>query len=202
MFESSLLALDPKKPRGKRWLSVPLAVVLHLVVLVSLTFAQYWNVDKVAEPPVNAVFVSFSSPPPIARGTSDPHPTAPRPTTPTTAPRPVVQPPTVIPDAPPVATTPQTAENVANPGDLPPGPTTGDPEGVEHGDPFGVLHGPGPVGNRQIGIGNVDDAPIPVVGAVTKPVILDRVEPQYTEMARRTRLEGTVIVQAIIDEVG
>jgi len=204
MFESSLLALDPKKPRGKRWLSVPLAIVLHLVVLVSLTFAQYWNVDKIAEPQDKAVFVSLSSPPPppIARGTRAPQPAAPHPA-PTPTPHQVVHPPTVIPDAPPVATTPQTEESVSStPTDLPVGPTTGDPDGVEHGDPNGVLHGTGPVGNTAIGIGNVDDPPIPVGGAVIRPVIIDRVEPQYTEMARRARLEGTVIVQAVIDEAG
>src|SRR5262249_10818391 len=138
----------------------------------------------------------------IARGTSTPRPTAPpRPTT--TPPPTVVQPPTVVPDTPPVPAAPQPEENISTPADnLPLGPTTGDPNGVEHGDPYGVLHGTGPVGSRGLGIGNVDDAPIHVTGAVTKPVLVERVEPQYTETARRMRLEGTVIVQAVIDEAG
>jgi protein TonB len=207
MFESSLLALDQKKTRGKRWLSVPLAIVLHLVVLVSLTFAQYWNVDQITEPPVNAVFVSFSSPPPppIARGSRAPQPTAapahPAAPTPT---RTLTQPPPVIPDTPPVPTTPQTEDitSSTSPSNLPAGPTTGDPNGVPNGDPNGVLNGTGPVGTIGIGVGTVDDPPIAVSGAVTRPVIIDRVEPQYTEMARRARLEGTVIVQATIDTSG
>jgi protein TonB len=204
MFESSLLALNAKKQRGKRWLSVPLAIVLHLVVLVSLTFAQYWNVETVAEPQVNAVFVSFSPPPPPIGCP----PTASRPTvTQAAVPTPthtVVQPPTTIPDTPPVPTTPQTEETIPStlPGNLPPGPATGDPNGVPGGDPNGVLNGTGPVGTIGIGVGAVDDPPIAVSGAVTRPVIIDRVEPQYTEMARRARLEGTVIVQATIDTNG
>ncbi len=41
-----------------------------------------------------------------------------------------------------------------------------------------------------------------MIGAVVRPVLVERVEPQYTETARRVRLEGTVIVQAVIDEEG
>jgi TonB family protein len=44
--------------------------------------------------------------------------------------------------------------------------------------------------------------PLTVGGAVIRPVLLDKIEPQYTETARRVRLEGTVLVQAVIDEQG
>jgi TonB family protein len=47
-----------------------------------------------------------------------------------------------------------------------------------------------------------DGEPILVGGAVVRPVILSRVEPKYTELARRVHLEGPMILQAIIDEQG
>jgi protein TonB len=48
----------------------------------------------------------------------------------------------------------------------------------------------------------VDDAPLRVGGGVSRPEFITRVNPVYTEIARRARLQGTVIVEAIIDERG
>jgi len=50
--------------------------------------------------------------------------------------------------------------------------------------------------------GVVADEPLRVGGGVSRPEIIDRVQPQYTEVARKARLQGTVIVEAIIDEQG
>ena len=44
--------------------------------------------------------------------------------------------------------------------------------------------------------------PVYVVGDMTPPVKLHAPPPHYTEVARRARLEGVVIVQAIIDKQG
>ncbi|MCP3962587.1 MAG: hypothetical protein GY719_32505 [bacterium] len=41
--------------------------------------------------------------------------------------------------------------------------------------------------------------PMHVGGNVTKPVKVSTVQPQYTEEARRARIQGVVIIQAIID---
>jgi len=37
---------------------------------------------------------------------------------------------------------------------------------------------------------------------VTPPVVIDRVQPVYTETARRARVQGIVIVEAIISRTG
>ena len=207
MFESSLVALDSKKTGSKRWLSFPLAVALHLLVLVSLGFAQYWNVEKVSEPEVNIGPITFEpAPPPMARGERDAPPTV----RPATAPTPVaphtpVQPAPIVPDQPipgPAApSTEPTAPSTSGSGSSS-GPAQGDPNGVENGDPNGVLLGTGPIGSTGHGLGTSNDVPLTVGGAVIRPVLLDKIEPQYTETARRVRLEGTVIVQAVIDEQG
>ena len=47
-----------------------------------------------------------------------------------------------------------------------------------------------------------EDAPLRVGGAVTRPEIINQVRPVYTELARRARVTGTVIVEAIIDTAG
>ena len=41
-----------------------------------------------------------------------------------------------------------------------------------------------------------------VGGEVTAPVVVSRVEPKYTETARRARIQGVVIVEAVVDWEG
>jgi protein TonB len=41
-----------------------------------------------------------------------------------------------------------------------------------------------------------------VGGAVSRPEIITQIKPVYTELARRARVTGTVIVEAIIDTSG
>ena len=207
MFENSLISLDQKKQHGKRWLSFPLAVGLHLVVLVSLGFAQYWNVDRVPEPEGNIgpMFVELA-PPPMARGeregkTIEKHVVTVKPAVPNTP----VQPPTVVLDKPvpgPATPEPEPPATTPTSGTSGDGPAKGDPNGVEHGDPNGCRDCTGPIGSKGHGTDTSADVPLVVSGAVIRPVVIERIEPQYTEVARRVRLEGTVIVQAIIDEAG
>src|SRR5262249_54096776 len=60
------------------------------------------------------------------------------------------------------------------------------------------------VGGRLGGAGGgAGERRVRVGGEVTAPtVIMPRVEPQYTELARKARIEGVVIIEAIIDRAG
>jgi protein TonB len=48
----------------------------------------------------------------------------------------------------------------------------------------------------------VEEGPMRVGGEIQEPTLISRVNPVYPELARRARLEGPVILQAIIDRQG
>ena len=48
----------------------------------------------------------------------------------------------------------------------------------------------------------IDTGPMRVGGDIQEPTVIHRVQPVYPELARRARLEGFVILQAIIDKQG
>ena len=206
MFETSLVGRERRRS-PQRWLALPIAVALHLVVLTSLVFAQYWSIEPVSDPQVIEAFQVMLPPPaaPAERGTQASRPTV-RPPVPRTAPERPQQP---VPPQPPAPPTTPSDQPVP-----PPAPaetaTSGDPQGVEHGDPHGRGHGspfgiPGGIddgpGLPQPGLPG-DSAPIPYRSEMTRPRILYEVRPEYTEIARHARLQGTVILEAVIDESG
>jgi protein TonB len=199
MFESSLIDLETRKqPRRRRWLSLPLAIVLHLVGLTAFAFASYWSVGPVQEPPTNVAFVEVTLPPPLPAGGGG-HP-KPQPQT-QTAPTPVTRTvqPTNVPDRPPVPTPTVPVD---------PGPVTDDPVNDTPGP------GPGPVPGPYIGPGPIpgpgpdtppaveDSAPLRLTAEMSRPVPLRPIQPRYTEVARRAGVQGTVILEAVIDEKG
>lgn len=48
----------------------------------------------------------------------------------------------------------------------------------------------------------VEEGPMRVGGEIQEPTVISRINPEYPELARRARLEGPVILQAIIDRQG
>jgi protein TonB len=204
MFEHSLFDLETDletktQPRRRRWLTLPLAVGVHLVALTGFAFASYWSVGKVADPDLNmAAFVVMLPPPEIQQGGG--RPPAP---TPTVHPQ---QPPEATPIHQPDPLTPATPRDTPaetpreEPGPIltddpsvPPGPGIPDGKGKNK---EGVVIGtpdPGPV---------VDDLPVYLTAEMSRPQPLHPILPRYTEAARRAGVQGTVIVEAIIDEQG
>jgi|GEM_PF-778078 len=205
MFEHSLIDLEAKtQPRRRRWISLPLAIGLHLVGLTAFAFASYWNVGPVTEPSLNVAFIDvLMPPPPPAGGGGRPKPPVPERPQPQPVPAqaPTVRQPTDVPDtpatpAPPVADTPSgpaTSDGPVNTTDGPgigPGEGPGDGPGIGPGDGPGVEPGDDPTG------------PVYLTPEMSRPRALQPIQPRYTEPARKAGVQGTVIVEAIIDENG
>jgi protein TonB len=205
MFEHSLIDLETKRQPRRRWISLPIAVGLHVVGLTAFAFASYWSVGNVPEPSrTNLVFFQLAPLPEIPGGGGGRPPQPPvnrpehrDPTPPETRP---VQPteqsvPTEIP-------TPASTDVV----DLPnSGLFPGDSTGPSSGDCPTCPVGPGyghedPSDTPSIGIG--DSLPIHLTVGITKPEILKRVQPRYTDIARKAGVQGTVVVEATIDKQG
>lgn len=62
--------------------------------------------------------------------------------------------------------------------------------------------GDGPGGRGPGGQGLEDDSPRTLVGPIRPPRLLTRVEPSYPHSARVARIEGTVVLQAVIGHDG
>lgn len=84
----------------------------------------------------------------------------------------------------------------------------GTPGGVLGGTVGGTGSGTGNGTGNGSGDGNGDakveapTGPVRVGGNVKAPVVTRRVQPEYTEIARKGRIQGVVIVEAIIDKNG
>ena len=64
MFEHSLLATQTKVRSKFRALFFPIALGVHALVAGGVVVGQYWNVEPVAEPPIQVSFLSALPPPP------------------------------------------------------------------------------------------------------------------------------------------
>ena len=199
MFEHSLVVRQKSRRRG---LVLAMAVGRHGAGLATVVLASAWSVGEVPPPEQHVMFMApldvthlvFEQPERPAVP-----PPAPPPTTPPTphhdpAPAQPVTPqatqPTTVPNDTPVASPPD--DTPIAEGDAPPssGPSTGSGPAVGDGPPG---NGSGP------GDGEIAQA---LDARMTRPEVLFRVNPRYTEAARIARREGTVVVQATIDRTG
>jgi protein TonB len=209
MFEHSLIDLDNAPRLRRRWISLPIAIGLHVVGLTAIAFASYWSVGEVPEPQTNAVFLSFAPLPELPGGGGGPRPQVKPPVTqdqekPQTPEKPV-QP--TVEDVPATVPTPAAPENV-----VPSTVTSDDNTGPRDGPPCpacspGPGFGPGPGGpgtGPGSGDGPADSQPLvfSVGKGMTRPEIVHQVKPRYTELGRQSGTQGAVIVEAIIDEQG
>jgi protein TonB len=193
MFESSLLSTRRKeRPRGR---ALGFAVIAHGAVVVGVLFAGLWSVEAVAAPPFQITFTDELPLPPPGPAPAPPAP----PEQPAAQPEPPAPPaeivqPEVVPDTPvpePTEAPPTVASGPFDPNAL---PSTGPTDGVPFAPP-----GNGRGGNVPGGTG---DEPLHIDASIDPPRVIQRVQPTYTELARRMRIEGLVVLEAIIDRTG
>ncbi|HWC65209.1 MAG TPA: TonB family protein [Thermoanaerobaculia bacterium] len=192
MFEDQLIESKHRKGTGKKPLTFAVSLIIHALVIGTVVAASLWFVEEVPEPPIPVQFYAAAPPPP-----PPPPPPAAKAAPAKVQPKPTPQvshevvAPTVIPD---VIPQPLPAPE--------PVPTQGEgvEGGVEGGVPGGVVGGV--IGGTPGGTGTTPGAPLRVGGDVKAPVLKERVEPVYPEPARKARMQGVVILEAIITADG
>lgn len=194
MLEQSLV---PLKSGRKRYLSLPISIALHGVIIAAAVAAAVWGVDLPARPPNQMTtyavgqLPSVPGPPPALRGKADGGNSAARVERPATPVAPVAIP-DDMPDVASETTIPADGSPTADgaPGGDPNGSPDGVPGGVGSGPRGGVVDAPGTDGILRPG------------GDVTVPVVISRVDPEYPELARRIGLSGVVVLECIIGRDG
>lgn len=214
MFDRILIESAKQKRSPERAVPALVSAVLHVLFVggVMLAFLSGAAPQAVTEP-IRAFMVGGGDPapppppPPPPPGssagpsvplteTAEPEPT---PTDDTfVAPR-------EVPREVPKASLPQSAENAD--GGMAGGVEGGVEGGVVGGVVGGVIGGvvggtPGGVLGGTLGGTGTGTGPRRVGGNVKPPHVVYRVEPDYTEEARKSRLQGIVIIEAIIDIEG
>jgi protein TonB len=189
MFEETLFE-ELRGLRARRsGVALVLAIAAHLGVLVVVTAVRLWSIEELPEPPV---MVSFWAAPPAP---PPPPPPPPPPRGQRTAERteaPVD--PNPKQETQPVVVPPQTPQSAA--------PAVGSEDGVEGGVEGGVPGGVigGIVGGLPAAAPPAPPAPVTlrVGGDVKEPRKIKHVEPVYPDLAAKARLEGVIILEAII----
>jgi len=189
MFEDTLIESAKHQSGSRKAVTLPVSIAIHALVIGAVLGASIWFVEDVPEPPIPVTFYAAAPPPP------PPPPAAAK--APPKAPevqKPVpIRPtemvaPTVMPEKMP--------QPLAAP--EPEAPAEGVEGGVVGGVPGGVVGGV--LGGTGPGTG--EGEPLRVGGDVKPPNLINKVEPSYPEAARKARMEGVVILEAIITASG
>jgi len=206
----SVLALS-NPARRRRAITLPLSLAAHAAVIATLVLIPIF---RFVPPPEHTDYIRAllydpppPPPPPLPRGSPRGRtPRATKPASPEPTPRPApVEPPRESPKMPAPrieAEPPRDAKATEDaPAGSPTGSELGTPEGMEGGVEGGVVGGvPGGVVGGVIG--GTGDIPVPVRDPDRPPRILYQTKPQYPQEAFVKKIEGTVLVEILIDARG
>lgn len=214
MFDRILIESAKQKRRADRAVPAVVSAVVHAAAVggVLLAFATGAAPEAVTKP-IRAYLVGGGDPAPPPPPPPPPPGSSAGPSVPVTEtiepePTPVDETfvaPKEVPREVPKANLPQSAEKAD--GGMAGGIEGGVEGGVVGGSIGGVIGGviggtPGGVLGGTLGGTGTGTGPRRVGGNVKPPVVVYRVEPDYTEEARKSRLQGIVIIEAIIDTEG
>lgn len=217
MFDRILIESARQKKSRDQAVSALVSATLHVLVIGAILFAVVSKAaPEVVQAPIRAFMVGNNPappppPPPPPPGdsaggsiplTPEPEPEEPEPT-------PVEETfvaPVEVPLETPKATLPTPTDAVAD-GGMAGGVDGGVQGGVVGGVVGGVIGGviggtPGGTLGGTIGGTGTGTGPLRPGGDIKPPVVVRRVEPEYTEAARKQRLQGIVIIEAVIDAEG
>jgi TonB family protein len=192
MFENTLLAFRSRAGIKRRLKVLPVALGIHALALGFMVVGQLWAVSEVREP--YTVVGLYVPPPLLAPRASDDGRARHKPPTGGVRHHTAVVQPRDVPETPARAAPPETVSN-----------QTLVPAGDGPQDTAG--------GGGETEFGDCDDCPseatdhLPIEihnvgGRVRAPRAVFHPAPAYPELARKLRKQGTVIVEATIDDVG
>jgi protein TonB len=196
MFETVFrMATAGSSRSDRRWRSLPVSIALHGLVFAFVAILSVHTLSETPEPPPPMVFLQGNAPPPPLGDatTAPPRPVSNEEIVPVTLTQPVEL-------RQQTQTVPEVTD--ARPTGANEGPAPGTPSGDPNGKKDGVASGPpGSDGREGLTAGD-SERPFVPGGDVTEPRLLYRVEPSYPEIARKLRLEGVAVLQAIISADG
>jgi len=191
MFDTALGASGPRRGAERKLAALPAALAIHAAALGLVTVGQLWAVGRVADPAITEAYVDVQlpspppapPPPPVGDDGDD-----------ATEPPAATAEPHQINDAPsePAKAGPQESAEAKGgvPGGVPGGKAGAVPGGVA--EPQAPPPPPPPPPPKVYTLELVS-AP---------PVAVSQRAPVYPEAARHIRLEGKVVLRAVIDERG
>jgi periplasmic protein TonB len=194
MWEDSLIESRGSSANQKKWRQWPVSLGFHGGIIAAIAVVSYVNLVplKPVEPPSPLIFRTFVVPSaPPALGTRTAKPSAKPSPTVAVSPTPVVVPETVA------DTANDSLSNVAYDTDstISDGSSPGVAWGVSGGDPNSDQGVDG-------GLPAASDAPKIITPDMQPPVLLKKVELPYPKAALLLKIQGIVILQAVINRSG
>lgn len=183
--------VDPSVKVGDRsFRSLPVSMLLHAVGAVVIVVVALTAGDMLPNPPVMLAFVApvMPAPPPPPPPPAQPLAAAPRPTTTSTNPA-------AAPVAAPADVKPESGLQPTAPAGSLGGVEGGIPGGAAGAGPVAAPEPPPPPPPTQAG-------PLRVGGNVKAPLKIKDMPPVYPSFAARARVQGVVIIEAVIGTDG
>ena len=200
-FQSSMIETNRMKS-GSKTLDIAISLLINLAVLSAPVFAGLYFTDSINLRQFASTFLVAPLPPP------------PPPPAPTAVAVKALPPRRVFENAGKLLAPAVIPQKVAQIKETPLSPDTDGMGGVVGGVPGGVAGGSmgGVIGGVIGGVRTTmappppkevkSRTPVRVGGHVREPKLISRVEPAYPALARQTHMQGTVIIDAILDEHG
>jgi protein TonB len=192
MFDMTLMASKHRRDAGRTLAVLPLALAAHALALGVVMVGQLWAVDPVQECALVPPLI-VHLPPRLGGGGEGREKVRAARKVPTThvARQQLVQP-AVVPADRPRTTDPERSADV---------PRVPGSERLGSGENTGPGIGDGPT-RPGVDTAHPAEPPRRIGGDIEAPVAIARWAPKYPEYARKMRVEGVVVVEAVIDESG
>ena len=197
MFETSVVPVRAASPRQYSFLTLSLAA--HSCAIAAVVIASVASVHLPVDPPrqmsIPILARPMILPPALGRpeGKTPPAPQQKRPAVPAPVRATITAPQTIPEQIPSTASLASTSTTVGDPGST----TTGnDPIGLPAGDPHSTST------DTSGSATEIPTGPVRVSADVKAPIVLQRVMPEYPRVAMLGRMNGSVIVECVIDRSG